>query len=178
MKTIDQQLKFTASTLSEALPYMKEFSGQNFVIKFGGHAMGDKNLTKTFAQDIVLMKQVGINPVIVHGGGPQIGLMLDRLNIKSSFVDGLRVTDEHTVEIVEMVLSGSINKKIVDSIITTGGNAIGISGKDGNLISSKKLSRVVRDPERRSRSRSVQLNHQPAFSCVSRIIIPKINHLF
>lgn len=147
MPSIDKKLKITANTLSEALPYMREFAGQNFVIKFGGHAMGNKNLTQTFAQDIVLMKQVGINPVIVHGGGPQIGQMLDRLNIKSSFVDGLRITDESTVEIVEMVLSGSINKNIVESIISAGGNAVGISGKDGDLINSKKLTRVRRDPD-------------------------------
>ena len=105
MTDIDQKRIETAGTLSEALPYMKEFSGNTFVIKFGGNAMGDSELTKSFSQNIVLMKQVGINPIIVHGGGPQIGKMLERLNIETNFVDGLRVTDKNTVEIVEMVLS-------------------------------------------------------------------------
>ncbi len=99
----------TAATISEALPYMRRFNGRTFVIKFGGHAMGDAALAKNFARDVVLLKQVGINPVVVHGGGPQIGAMLDRLGLESEFVDGLRVTDQDTVEVVEMVLAGSIN---------------------------------------------------------------------
>lgn len=136
-----------AKTVSEALPYIRQFAGQTFVIKFGGHAMGDPELTKTFARDIVLLKHIGINPVIVHGGGPQIGAMLDRLKIQSSFVDGLRVTDESTVEIVEMVLSGSINKQIVTEIQRAGGVAIGISGKDGGLLKARKLTRSVKDPD-------------------------------
>src|SRR6185436_6130875 len=109
--TPDHLLK-TAATLSEALPYMREFAGETFVVKYGGHAMGDAALARKFAEDIVLLKQVGINPIVVHGGGPQIGKMLERLRIQSSFVDGLRVTDSATVEIVEMVLSGSINKQL------------------------------------------------------------------
>ena len=128
-----------AATLSEALPYMRSYSGKTVVIKYGGHAMGDDNLAALFARDVVLMKQVGIIPVVVHGGGPQIGSMLDRLKIKSSFVDGLRVTDRATVEIVEMVLSGSINKQIVTAINEAGGTAIGLSGKDGSLIRARKL---------------------------------------
>ena len=132
----------TARTLAEALPYMRRFSGQTFVIKFGGHAMGDEALSRTFAQDIVLLKQVGINPVVVHGGGPQIADMLDRLKIKSEFIDGLRVTDKTTVEIVEMVLAGSINKQIVSRINEVGGTAIGLSGKDANLIEARKLRRT------------------------------------
>ncbi|NQV80891.1 MAG: acetylglutamate kinase, partial [Alphaproteobacteria bacterium] len=134
-------------TLAEALPYMREFSGQTFVVKFGGHAMGDDELAISFAQDIVMLRQVGIHPVVVHGGGPQIGEMLARLNIESSFVDGLRVTDRKTVDVVEMVLSGSINKQIVDSIHRAGGTAIGLSGKDGRLIEAQKLRRTTRDPD-------------------------------
>ncbi|HEY4136132.1 MAG TPA: acetylglutamate kinase [Alphaproteobacteria bacterium] len=130
-----------AKTLSEALPYMRRFAGETFVIKYGGHAMGDPELAKMFARDVVLLKQVGINPIVVHGGGPQIGQMLERLKIKSEFVDGLRVTDKATVEIVEMVLSGSINKAIVTEINEAGGNAVGLSGKDGNLIQATKLKR-------------------------------------
>ncbi|HJP22475.1 MAG TPA: acetylglutamate kinase [Alphaproteobacteria bacterium] len=131
----------TARTLSEALPYMRRFAGQTFVIKYGGHAMGSPELAEMFARDVVLIKQVGINPIIVHGGGPQIGAMLERLKIESSFVDGLRVTDKATVEIVEMVLSGSINKQIVTAINSAGGTAVGLSGKDGRLIEARKLKK-------------------------------------
>ena len=129
----------TAETLTEALPYLQEFGGKTFVIKYGGHAMGDKKLAEQFASDIVLLKQVGINPVIVHGGGPQIGAMLKQMKIESEFIDGLRVTDKRTVEIVEMVLAGSINKEVVTAINDAGGTAVGISGKDGNLIQARKL---------------------------------------
>lgn len=146
LKTPDAFLK-TAATLSEALPYMRRFSGETFVIKYGGHAMGDAGLAQKFARDIVLMKQVGINPVVVHGGGPQIGAMLEKLKIESRFVDGLRVTDEQTVEVVEMVLAGSINKQIVATIAEAGGAAIGLSGKDGGLIRARKLRRTKADPE-------------------------------
>ena len=136
----------TARTLAEALPYMRRFAGQTFVIKFGGAAMGDAALQDHFAEDVVLLKQVGINPVIVHGGGPQISDMLNRLKIKSSFVEGLRVSDRETVDIVEMVLSGSINKQVVAAVNRAGGLAIGLSGKDGNLILARKLRRKRRDP--------------------------------
>lgn len=146
VKTPEAWIK-TASTLSEALPYMRQFSGETFVIKYGGHAMGDPALAEDFAEDIVLLKQVGINPIVVHGGGPQISFMLDRLKIQSPFIDGLRVTDAATVEIVEMVLSGSINKQIVSAINAAGGMAVGISGKDGQLIEAKKLRRTTRDPD-------------------------------
>jgi acetylglutamate kinase len=137
----------TARTLTEALPYMRRYSGKTFVIKYGGHAMGDAELAQIFARDIVLLKQVGIHPVVVHGGGPQIGRMLERLKIKSEFIDGLRVTDAETVEIVEMVLSGTINKEIVAAISTAGGTAVGLSGKDGHLIQARKLTRSRRDPD-------------------------------
>ena len=136
-----------AETLSEALPYMRAYSGKTFVVKYGGHVMGDPELSVKFARDIVLLKQVGINPIVVHGGGPQIGAMLKKLKIKSSFVDGLRVTDAATVEVVEMVLSGSINKQVVRLVNQAGGTAIGLSGKDGSLIKAKKLRRRKRDPD-------------------------------
>lgn len=135
-----------AGTLIEALPYMRRYTGKTFVIKYGGHAMGDEARAMEFARDIVLLKQVGINPIVVHGGGPQIGRMLERLKIQSSFVDGLRVTDQATVEIVEMVLSGRINKSIVASINEAGGTAVGLSGKDGNLVRARRITRTKRDP--------------------------------
>jgi acetylglutamate kinase len=138
---IDPQSK--AATLAAALPYLRRYSGRTVVVKYGGHAMGDEHLADLFAQDVVLLKQVGINPIVVHGGGPQIGQMLERLKIKSSFVDGLRVTDRATVEIVEMVLSGSINKQLVQAINAAGGYAIGLSGKDADLIRARKLNRTA-----------------------------------
>jgi acetylglutamate kinase len=137
----------TARTITEALPFMRRYAGKTFVIKYGGHAMGDKELSELFARDVVLLKQVGIHPVVVHGGGPQIGKMLERLAVKSEFVDGLRVTDAATVEIVEMVLSGAINKQIVNVINAAGGTAIGLSGKDGGLIQASKLRRTKRDEQ-------------------------------
>ena len=136
-----------AETLSEALPYMRRHSGKTIVIKYGGHAMGDAKLAPLFARDIVLLRQVGVNPVVVHGGGPQIGRMLERLKIQSRFIDGLRVTDRETVGVVEMVLAGTINKEIVSAINGQGGFAVGLSGKDGNLIRADKIRRTRRDPE-------------------------------
>jgi acetylglutamate kinase len=136
-----------ANTLIEALPYMRRYQGAVMVIKYGGHAMGDVEAAQDFARDVVLLKQVGINPVVVHGGGPQIKSMLDRLKIPSNFVDGLRVTDDATVEVVEMVLAGKINKEIVTAIQAAGGKAVGICGKDGRLIEATKLTRTKRDPE-------------------------------
>ncbi len=136
----------TAATISEALPYMRRFAGEVFVIKYGGHAMGDEALARDFARDVVLLKQVGINPVVVHGGGPQIARMLSRLGIESSFVDGLRVTGAEAIEVVEMVLAGSINKQIVTSINAVGGKAVGLSGKDCRLIEATRLMRRIRDP--------------------------------
>jgi acetylglutamate kinase len=130
-----------ARILSEALPYMRRYAGKTFVIKYGGHAMGEDSLVDLFARDIVLLKQVGIHPVVVHGGGPQIGQMLERLKVKSEFVDGLRVTDRATVDVVEMVLSGSVNKQIVGAIHRAGGIAVGLSGKDAQLIEARKLER-------------------------------------
>ena len=135
-----------AGILAEALPFMREHNGETVCVKYGGHAMGDDKVAAQFASDIVLLKQVGINPIVVHGGGPQIGAMLERLKIQSSFIDGLRVTDAATVEIVEMVLCGSINKQIVTAINRAGGFAVGMSGKDGNLIKARKLRRSKKDP--------------------------------
>lgn len=143
----DIPLLAKAAVLSEALPYMRRYAGETFVIKYGGHAMGDESLARLFAHDVVLLRQVGINPVIVHGGGPQIGKMLDKLKIESTFVDGLRVTDRATVDVVEMVLSGSINKQIVQAINEVGGFAVGLSGKDGQLIRAERVKRTKRDPD-------------------------------
>ncbi|MBV1917109.1 MAG: acetylglutamate kinase [Sphingomonadaceae bacterium] len=136
-----------AQTLIEALPYLQRYAGSTFVVKYGGHAMGDPELAHDFAQDIVLLKAVGINPVVVHGGGPQIGAMLKKVGVESEFVDGLRVTDKQTAEIAEMVLCGSINKELVGWIAGAGGKAIGISGKDGGLVTARKLARTAKDPD-------------------------------
>lgn len=133
--------------LCEALPYMRKFAGETFVVKFGGSAMGGDSNLRNFAKNIVLLKHVGINPIVVHGGGPQIGQMLNKLNIKSQFVDGLRVTDADTVEVVEMVLAGSINKMIVKEINRAGGKAVGLCGKDGNLMRARKVSKTQKDPD-------------------------------
>ncbi|WCT76784.1 acetylglutamate kinase [Novosphingobium humi] len=141
-----------AETLIEALPYLKRYEGRTFVVKYGGHAMGDPALAQDFAEDIVLLKAVGINPVVVHGGGPQIGRMLKALGIESQFVNGLRVTDKATAEVAEMVLSGAINKELVSWISKAGGKAVGISGKDGALVTARKveaqkLGKAIEDPD-------------------------------
>jgi len=136
----------TARVLVEALPYILRYDRQTIVVKYGGHAMEGGQASENFSQDIVLMKQTGIDPVVVHGGGPQIGAMLKRLQIPSSFIDGLRVTDTAAIEVVEMVLTGSINKQIVSGINAAGGRAVGLSGKDGNLVVARKLERMKIDP--------------------------------
>jgi acetylglutamate kinase len=136
-----------AEVLIEALPYFQRYAGRTFVVKYGGHAMGDAQAARDFAHDIVLLKAGGINPVVVHGGGPQIGAMLEKLGVESKFVDGLRVTDKATAEIAEMVLSGAINKELVGWIAAAGGKALGISGKDGGLVTATKLTRTTRDPD-------------------------------
>ncbi|HLS19767.1 MAG TPA: acetylglutamate kinase [Paracoccaceae bacterium] len=137
----------TARTLSEALPYLQRYDGTTIVVKFGGHAMGDAAAMDRFARDIVLMKQCGVHPVIIHGGGPQINGMLDRLGVKSEFCDGLRVTTAEAAEVVEMVLAGTINKRIVAAINAQGGQAVGLSGKDARLMVCEKALRRKRDPE-------------------------------
>jgi len=136
-----------ARVLSEALPHMQRYDEATVVVKYGGHAMGEEELARSFARDVVLMEQTAINPVVVHGGGPQIGEMLARLGIKSQFADGLRITDAATIEIVEMVLAGSINKQIVGFINEAGGKAIGLCGKDGNMVLARKASRSMIDPQ-------------------------------
>src|SRR6202795_402203 len=135
-----------ARVLSEALPHMQRYDEEIVVVKYGGHAMGAEASARDFARDIVLMEQTAINPVVVHGGGPQIGEMLKRLGIKSEFSGGLRITDAATIEIVEMVLAGSINKQIVGFINEAGGKAVGLCGKDGNMVVARKVTRTVVDP--------------------------------
>src|SRR5438477_7056266 len=136
-----------ARILSEALPHMQRYDDEIVVVKYGGHAMGEEELAKSFGRDIVLMEQTAINPVVVHGGGPQIGEMLKRLGIKSEFAAGLRITDAATIEIVEMVLAGSINKQIVGYINEAGGKAVGLCGKDGNMVLARQVTRHVADPD-------------------------------
>ena len=136
-----------ADILIEALPYIRQFYGMTVVVKYGGHAMVDTSLKEDFARDITLMKFVGLNPVVVHGGGPQINTALDKMGIKPRFVRGMRMTDEETMDVVEMVLGGKINKEIVAQISRQGGKAVGLSGKDGNLIQAEKLQMVVRSDE-------------------------------
>jgi acetylglutamate kinase len=135
-----------AHIVARALPYLRRYAGATIVVKYGGHAMGQDHLASQFGADIALLKQVGINPVIVHGGGPQINAMLERLAIKSSFIDGLRVTDAAMVEVVEMVLAGTVNKQVASLINRAGALAVGISGKDGGLIRARKLRRTKKDP--------------------------------
>ncbi|MBS3931564.1 MAG: acetylglutamate kinase [Sphingomonadales bacterium] len=142
-----QAMLAKAETLVEALPYLQRYAGKTFVVKYGGHAMGDPEAARQFAEDVVLLKAVGINPVVVHGGGPQIGAMLKKLGVESKFIDGLRVTDKATAEVAEMVLSGAINKELVGWIAGAGGKALGISGKDGGLVIASKVQRTAKDPD-------------------------------
>ena len=136
-----------AEVISAALPYMLRYDGKVVVVKYGGHAMGDAELSRAFARDITLLETSGVRPIVVHGGGPQIGQMLDRLGIKSEFKNGLRVTDKATVEVVEMVLAGSINKEIVMAINAEGGKAVGLSGKDGNMVFAERVKKTQKDPD-------------------------------
>ncbi len=152
-KPMSQDWFATARTLSEALPYLQRYAGAIVVIKFGGHAMGDAEEMASFARDVVLMRQVGVNPVIVHGGGPMINEMLGKLSIKSDFVRGKRVTDAATMEVVEMVLSGAVNKRIVQAIQDEGGRAVGLSGKDGGMVTCE-----ADDPELGLVGRPVEVN--------------------
>ncbi len=163
-----------AETLTEALPYLQRYAGKIFVVKYGGHAMGDAALARDFAADIVLLKAVGINPVVVHGGGPQIGAMLNRVGVESNFVDGLRVTSKETAEIAEMVLSGSINKELVGWINAAGGRAVGISGKDGGFVKAVKLRRTQKDPDSNI-ERVIDLGYVGEPESVDRSIIDTIS---
>lgn len=170
----DQSALAKAEVLTEALPYMQRYAGATFVIKYGGHAMGDPAAARDFADDVVLMKAVGINPVVVHGGGPQIGAMLKKLGVETSFVDGLRVTDAETAKVAEMVLSGAINKEIVSWIATAGGKAVGISGKDGGFVTAEKVARTTRDPESNI-ERAVDLGFVGEPKAVDRTILDTIS---
>ena len=147
-----------AQVLTEALPYIQRFIGKTIVVKFGGNAMVDPDLHESFARDVVLMKLVGMNPVVVHGGGPQIGAMLQKLDIHTEFVDGMRVTDAQTMDVVEMVLGGGVNKEIVSSINRNGGKAIGVTGKDGQLIRARKLT-VNRSSDDTTATKIVDYGH-------------------
>lgn len=147
MPISDAEARNIASVLTEALPYIQQFHGSTLVIKYGGNAMMDDALKNSFARDIVLMKLVGLNPIVVHGGGPQIGELLERLNIPTRFVEGMRVTDAQTMDVVEMVLGGLVNQDIVSLINKNGGRAVGITGKDGDLIRARKLSVTQQSPE-------------------------------
>ncbi|MFD1341059.1 acetylglutamate kinase [Litorisediminicola beolgyonensis] len=168
-RTMNQDFHTTARTLSEALPYMQRYSGAVVVVKFGGNAMGDADAMAEFARDIVLMRQVGINPVVVHGGGPMINEMLDKLGIKSEFVRGKRVTDQATVEVVEMVLTGLVNKRIVQAIMDEGGRAVGLSGKDDDLMVCE-----ADDPDLGWVGRPIEMNVQVLRDLMSAGIIPVI----
>jgi acetylglutamate kinase len=142
----DLPITDTARILSEALPFLQRYDDQIIVVKFGGHAMVDQKLASQFARDMVMLKVCGLNPIVVHGGGPQINKMLDKLDVKAEFRDGLRVTNHETMSVVEMVLAGSINKSIVASIQQAGGRAVGISGKDGNLLIAERYTKKKKDP--------------------------------
>ena len=170
----DPALLAKAETLTEALPYMQRYAGQTFVVKYGGHAMGDPEAARDFAEDIVLLKAVGINPVVVHGGSPQIGAMLKKLGVESSFIDGLRVTDAETAKVAEMVLSGAINKELVSWISQAGGKAVGISGKDGGFITAEKIERTTRDPDSNI-ERAVDLGFVGEPKSVDRMVIDTIS---
>jgi acetylglutamate kinase len=163
-----------AETLTEALPYLQRYAGKTFVVKYGGHAMGDAALAQDFAADIVLLKAVGINPVVVHGGGPQIGAMLKKLGVESEFVDGLRVTDAETAKVAEMVLSGAINKELVGWINAAGGKALGISGKDGDFVRATKVQRTQKDPDSNI-ERSIDLGFVGEPQHVDRSVIDTIS---
>jgi len=145
MSLTSTEAKTTAEVIARTLPYIQRFSGKTVVVKYGGNAMGDNKLQLSFARDIVLMKAVGINPVVVHGGGPQIGELLERLSIESKFIDGMRVTDSKTMDVVEMVLGATVNKEIVNMISAAGGRAFGVTGKDGQLIKAKKTGGLPQD---------------------------------
>ncbi|UTF59228.1 acetylglutamate kinase [Gilvimarinus sp. DA14] len=159
-----------AKVLTEALPYIQRFTGKTIVVKFGGNAMVDEELQNSFARDIVMMKLVGMNPIVVHGGGPQIGDLLNKLNIDSKFVNGMRVTDSKTMDVVEMVLGGTVNKQIVSLINRNGGEAIGVTGKDGQLIRAKKLEVKAQTPEV-STSEIIDIGHVGEVASINKSVI-------
>ena len=160
-----------ARVLAEALPYIRKFHGATIVIKYGGNAMVDEALKRAFARDVVLMKLVGINPVVVHGGGPQIGALLERLDIPTKFVDGLRVTDAATMDVVQMVLGGLVNKDIVSLLNTAGGRAVGVSGKDGDLIRARRLTLKRRETLAEGASEIIDIGHVGEVDHVNRDLL-------
>jgi acetylglutamate kinase len=162
-----------ARLISAALPYMLRYDGKVVVVKYGGHAMGDAEISRAFARDVTLLETSGVKPVVVHGGGPQIGQMLERLGIKSEFRAGLRVTDAPTIEVVEMVLAGSINKEVVRAINAEGGKAVGLCGKDGNMVFAERVTRTVKDPESNI-ERVVDLGFVGAPKRVNRAVIDMV----
>ncbi|GGY58303.1 acetylglutamate kinase [Marinobacter zhanjiangensis] len=164
-----------ADVLSKGLPYIQRFTGKTVVIKYGGNAMENEDLKSSFARDMVLMKLVGINPIVVHGGGPQIGDLLDRLNIKSHFVNGMRVTDSETMDVVEMVLGGQVNKEIVSLINSHGGTAMGLTGKDGNLIRARKLE-VMGQNDELNRPEIIDIGHVGEVEQVNTKVIDMLTH--
>lgn len=164
-----------ADVLSKGLPYIQRFTGKTVVIKYGGNAMENEELKSSFARDMVLMKLVGINPIVVHGGGPQIGELLNRLNIKSHFVNGMRVTDSETMDVVEMVLGGQVNKEIVSLINSHGGTAMGLTGKDGNLIRARKLE-VMGQNDELNRPEIIDIGHVGEVEQVNTKVIDMLTH--
>jgi acetylglutamate kinase len=164
-----------AQVLTEAMPYIRRFSDKTVVVKYGGNAMVDEKLKQGFARDIVLMKLVGINPVIVHGGGPQIGQLLEKIGKKSEFIDGMRVTDEETMDVVEMVLGGLVNKEIVSLINTHGGRAVGLTGKDGGLIHARKLKISRSSPEMQA-PEIIDLGHVGEVASIDASVVDMLVH--
>ncbi len=175
MSLTTQDSSYRAQILTEALPYIQRFSGKTLVIKYGGNAMVDEELKNNFARDIVLLKAVGINPIIIHGGGPQIGSLLKRVGKESQFVDGMRVTDSETMDVVEMVLGGQVNKSIVNLINTHGGRAVGLTGKDGGLICAEKLQVSPGTPENTA-SELIDLGHVGKVKSIDTSVIDMLIH--
>lgn len=175
MSLTPEQASQIAQVLDEALPYIQKFSGKTIVIKYGGNAMVDYVLKPSFARDIVLMKQIGMNPVVVHGGGPQIGKLLEQLGKESKFVEGMRVTDSETMDVVEMVLGGLVNKEIVNLINQAGGNAVGLTGKDGDLIRARKMTFTKNNPEMNT-SEIIDIGHVGEVESIDPSIVDMLVH--
>ena len=173
MPVTENQARRVVSVLTEALPYIREFQGWTIVIKYGGNAMVDEHLKNTFARDVALMKLVGMNPIVVHGGGPQIGALLEKLNIPTRFVDGMRVTDAATMDVVEMVLGGLVNQEIVSLLNQHGGRAVGITGKDGSLIEARKLKLSRSDP---TPSEIIDIGHVGEVQAVNAKVLDTLTH--
>jgi len=175
MSLSQKQATRTAEVLTEALPYIQKYAGKTFVVKYGGNAMTDENLKESFARNIVLMKAVGINPIVVHGGGPQIGDLLKRLNIETEFIDGMRVTDSATMDVVEMVLGANVNKSIVNLLNQHGGNAVGITGKDGCLIKAQKMTLTTKASENQP-PEIIDIGHVGEVESIDTSLLDALNH--